>query len=187
MSESLDKEGGEDMKLYAHLLQQELLRKKAAGLVGALPNLGPISNEECQQLKAKWAQAKVEQKHRESAYRYRHKNLDAINARTREQHRKNPGRIKGNYHARRARKLEAGGRFTGPEWIALCVKYAHRCVACCKVNVPLTADHIVALHTGGSNHISNIQPLCRSCNSSKGAKTIDYRESFWIRMANLAK
>lgn len=36
-------------------------------------------------------------------------------------------------------------------------------------------DHVVPVLFGGSNDISNIQPLCRSCNSSKGASTVDYR------------
>ena len=183
MSESLDKEGGEDMKLYAHLLQQELLRKKAAGLVVALPSLGPISNEECQQLKAKWAVARKEQHCREIKYRYCQRNRGKLSMKTQAWRRQNPGKVKEYYHVRRARKLKVLGRFTGPEWIALCIKYEHRCVACCRVNVPLTADHVVSLLMGGSNHISNIQPLCGSCNSSKGAKTIDYRGSFEERMA----
>lgn len=33
-----------------------------------------------------------------------------------------------------------------------------------------------ALANGGSNYIENIQPLCRSCNSSKSNRyTFDYR------------
>lgn len=39
----------------------------------------------------------------------------------------------------------------------------------------IEADHIVALVNGGSDDISNIQPLCRNCNADKGAQTIDYR------------
>lgn len=35
---------------------------------------------------------------------------------------------------------------------------------------PLTGDHRVALENGGLNRMSNVAVLCRSCNSSKGAR-----------------
>lgn len=77
-------------------------------------------------------------------------------------------------HNRRARKLAAEGRFTKDEWLALCTKYDNLCLACGK-REPLTVDHIVPLAKGGSNWISNLQPLCRSCNGRKHTQTIDYR------------
>jgi len=32
-----------------------------------------------------------------------------------------------------------------------------------------TLDHIVPVAQGGTNHASNLQPMCRPCNASKGA------------------
>jgi 5-methylcytosine-specific restriction endonuclease McrA len=59
--------------------------------------------------------------------------------------------------------------------------YGGRCLCCGRNDVTLTVDHIVPLVMGGSNDISNIQPLCRSCNCSKQAKNIDYRPDKGIK------
>ena len=76
---------------------------------------------------------------------------------------------------RRARKRDAKGSFTDAQFQALCVHYEHMCLCCGEKLGKLAADHIQPLSIGGPNSIDNIQPLCRSCNSKKGAKTIDYR------------
>lgn len=74
----------------------------------------------------------------------------------------------------RARKYASPGTFTASEWTELCEACDYRCLACGQKK-SLTADHVIPLSKGGTNYISNIQCLCKSCNSSKGARTIDYR------------
>lgn len=76
---------------------------------------------------------------------------------------------------RRAREHGAEGSYTAAEFEALCEVYGNLCLRCGDKDAPLTPDHVVPLSLGGSNWISNIQPLCRSCNSRKNVKVIDYR------------
>ena len=76
---------------------------------------------------------------------------------------------------RQAKKREAEGKITAKEWIDLCNKYGNKCLCCKRTDVKLTLDHVLPLKLGGKNIISNAQPLCGSCNSSKGARHIDYR------------
>lgn len=77
-------------------------------------------------------------------------------------------------HRRRDRVRGTASHFSQAEWRELCAKYDQRCL-CCGQQKPLSPDHVVPISRGGSNAIENIQPLCRQCNQTKGAKTIDYR------------
>lgn len=47
---------------------------------------------------------------------------------------------------------------------------------CCGSYEKLSIDHIKAVSNGGENKISNLQTLCKSCNSRKSDKYIDYRK-----------
>lgn len=80
------------------------------------------------------------------------------------------------YAACHARRASYRGTYTNAEWAALCAEHDHRCVGCGE-REPLTRDHIQPLSAGGSNTIDNIQPLCLSCNLSKGRRTVDYRSN----------
>ena len=48
-------------------------------------------------------------------------------------------------------------------------KYKFECVHC-KTKDNLTIDHIKPVAKGGTSELSNLQILCKSCNSKKGTK-----------------
>lgn len=56
------------------------------------------------------------------------------------------------------------------EFKKLCEKYNWTCPCCGLKTKKLTQDHIVPLSKGGIDDISNIQPLCKMCNRTKGNK-----------------
>lgn len=78
-------------------------------------------------------------------------------------------------HKRRVQIESNGGDYTLEEWKELCDQYGNRCLACGTTDELLTVDHVLPVSMGGTNDISNLQPLCKSCNSKKNNKHIDYR------------
>ena len=80
---------------------------------------------------------------------------------------------------RRARKMNAEGSHTQEEWELLKSQYNWTCPACKRQEseIKLTEDHIIPLIKSGSDYIENIQPLCKSCNSRKHDKIINYKSS----------
>lgn len=87
---------------------------------------------------------------------------------------KNSAKIQALYRRRYHAKIT--GNLTTAQWKSVLEQHGHKCAACNK-QVKLTIDHIVPLSCGGSHTLSNVQPLCKSCNSRKNTKTIDYRQS----------
>jgi 5-methylcytosine-specific restriction endonuclease McrA len=93
-----------------------------------------------------------------------------------ERQQNNPEKMKSYAQNRRALKQNAEGSFTAQEWIDLCDFYENVCLVPGCENTDLTADHVIPLSKGGTNWITNIQPLCSNHNSSKHTKMIDYRQ-----------
>lgn len=89
------------------------------------------------------------------------------------QHRGNRNQLQ---RARRASGKAAD--FSEQDWLELKRRYGWKCLACGRPEsllVVLQPDHVIAVARGGPHTVANIQPLCGSCNATKGAKTIDYR------------
>ncbi len=110
-----------------------------------------------------------------------HRNTEKIRAYTRAYQREwrkdNRDKVRAAWHRRRAKHRAAGRSFTAEQWSLLKEYYNHTCLCCGRQEpeIKLTPDYVIPLGPLGTGEISNIQPLCISCNSVKGAKTIDYR------------
>lgn len=109
---------------------------------------------------------RVEESNRGSSYYQSHRT--EVDRRHKAYRTANPSIDKASNRRRRVRKLGTEGNHTEQEWQALLDWYG-RCCANCDSSEDITRDHIVPLSRGGTDYISNIQPLCRSCNCKKGA------------------
>lgn len=86
---------------------------------------------------------------------------------------------KGRQFRRERRMLKNGGHHSLGEWETLKAQVNWMCLSCKRIepDIKLTKDHIIPILKGGSNNIENIQPLCRSCNTSKGTKIMNLFEN----------
>lgn len=76
--------------------------------------------------------------------------------------------------SRSKRRAMEKGSYSAGEWLLLCSMADGKCLRCGKPKT-LTVDHVMPIIMGGSNYRHNLQPLCLSCNVSKGARFMDYR------------
>lgn len=108
--------------------------------------------------------------------RYRETNSKRLLEKNRLNKRNNRSRFRSYEHKRRALLNAAPGQFTKEEFDQLCSKYNHRCLRC-GLEKQLVPDHVIPLSKGGTNFITNIQPLCSKCNASKNRHhSTDYRK-----------
>lgn len=110
-----------------------------------------------------WREANPEA-YREIHSRWKRANREKVNAAT---------------HRRRARLKGCSEHHTAEEWEALKAATHNTCLWCGRQEpeISLTKDHVVPVDHGGSNAITNLQPLCKSCNSKKHTGTTDFRKS----------
>jgi uncharacterized protein YdaU (DUF1376 family) len=78
----------------------------------------------------------------------------------------------------RERQRQQGVPFERPEdeviWDEMKRTYG-RCLRCKSTTAKLCRDHVIPRYQGGADTPQNWQPLCPSCNSSKGPDRTDYR------------
>lgn len=146
----------------------------------------PRENRQSANKRTKKWREKNPERMREHRRKWERENGDKSASIKKEWWRKNKHKRKIYDAKRRSRKTKAGGSFTASEWNGLCEAYKNKCLKCGKTfpRNKLIADHIKPVVMGGDSNITNIQPLCRSCNSSKGAKHIDYRKGnvkIWVQ------
>lgn len=114
---------------------------------------------------------------RETSRLYAEKNKEKRAIVQAEYRKNNPEKRKAHEAKRSALEKSAEGEFSPTEWKELCQKYDYTCLCCGKKEpeIKLSPDHVIPLSRGGTNYISNIQPLCGHCNRKKMTKTTDFR------------
>lgn len=122
---------------------------------------------------AKWQASHKEQK-KESKRSWRHNNRKKANAIALRWINKNKARVASYAENRRAEKFNTQNRISVKEWADILFFYGYRCLAC-GTTEKITMDHVIPLIKGGEHSAKNVQPLCKSCNSKKHDKIIDYR------------
>ncbi len=80
------------------------------------------------------------------------------------------GKYKRMAEVRKRRMSINGGKHSTLEWQNMLESSGHKCAGCGCTDSKLYRDHIMPVCNGGSDDITNIQPLCLRCNFSKAGK-----------------
>lgn len=139
------------------------------------------NKEKCRAIIAAW-ESRNPDKVKASKKKWDEANPGATQSAIRKWKRANLAKLSVYEQNRRTRKQAALGAITPAEWQAIRKKQGGRC-AYCQRKTALTMDHIVPLSAGGCNFAYNIQGLCGSCNSTKGARIPDIAWSLFDKQA----
>src|SRR5574343_580029 len=83
---------------------------------------------------------------------------------------------------RKEKKKANGGYVSLQEWEDMKKRFNYTCQLCRKKEpeIKLTQDHIFPLSKGGMHNITNIQPLCVGCNSSKNNRIFEAKSTVLV-------
>lgn len=135
--------------------------------------------EKAREAMRRWRAAHREQ-HRAARNEWDRQNRAKADARKARYAKRHPETRVAARERRRARQLDAVGRFTATEFRALVHEHAGRCAYCAE-ETRLGPDHRTPLARGGTNEIANILPACPRCNRRK--HTLTERE-YRVRLLN---
>ncbi len=121
-------------------------------------------------IRKKWVDANYDTMQR-MRKQWKLNNPDKVRENARNWMRSHPETRAKNENIRRTRATLAGGSFTEAQISEMYLAQSGKCNMCkCDLNGSFCRDHIMPIKLGGTSDISNIQLLCRPCNSRKGAK-----------------
>lgn len=122
------------------------------------------------------------EKRKKTAYAKEHyaKNKEKYSEAQKKYRKEHPERRRVQMKIAKLKRKNVVGEYTEAQWVLLKRQYGNSCPSCFKSEpiITLHADHIIPITKGGSNWIENIQPLCKTCNSSKHTKIIKYNNPF---------
>lgn len=97
----------------------------------------------------------------------------------RRRYRENPDKVKAYGQVRRTRIADNGGYFTDKDVAHMRYIQQGHCCYCGRLGQPERIDHIHPVKYGGPSDPWNLALCCPTCNSSKGAKTLEQWTDRW--------